>query len=98
MNVVGDATHFEENSAFASDDSADVGIEIVLKVGCDERAAFFRAEDEMIVQARVGGCHIRRFIFELPSPLRGEAKYWLLASGGVAPGYLTSSLRDEDKT
>lgn len=54
MDVIFDATDLNESSLFSANDTTDVGVKVVLDRKGDRAFSEFRAEDDVVREARVG--------------------------------------------
>jgi hypothetical protein len=56
MDVIGHTADGVEHTLLAAKNSADVGVENVAQLGCDQRLPVLGAEDDAVDQLRVGSC------------------------------------------
>src|SRR5437868_3743529 len=89
--MISHPANFERRHFVLPRDSTEVGPEPLLESRCDERAAFFRAEDTMVVRTDVG--HLQRIQPSLRDLCNRESPYPTLKGWAI----LKSSLRDEDE-
>ena len=90
MNVVSHATNLNGRHFMFPRDSAKVRPEPLLKARCDQWAAFFSAENTMVVRTDVG--HMNAFSRPFGTDAIAKSPYPTLKGWAI----LESSLRDED--
>src|SRR5437588_12004558 len=87
--MIGHPANLERRHFVLPRDSTEVGPEPLLESRCDERAAFFRAEDTMVVRTDVG--HMHAFSRPFGTYAIVKSPYPTLKGWAI----LKSSLRDE---
>jgi len=87
MDVVGDTAHALRNGVHLAEDAAEIGVESFPPFRGDERAAFLRGKDDVVMQAEMSRRHGGIF----PRPIRGARLFsWRFRWGRFARHRLIS--------